>query len=265
MAAKQSTAEIREALRQRYSSLSHQIFFEVSNDTGTRIKRYADAIAVGIWPSTGHEIHGFEIKVSRSDWEKEKQDFAKSLAIFRYCHRWSLVVPQGLVPAGEVPASWGLLTYNNGGLREAKKPMLLDPDPLTPGFVAAIVRRAGDVNRAIIGEAITSAKRAAEIEADKKRDLLLAQEKKRILSPDDEAALELGRTLRAELGDAQSWRGNRQILSALRTVLNAHLDGDSWGGPKSISDQLRRASENAASAADRIDKAMREMANENAA
>ena len=33
--------------------------------------RYADAIAMNLWPSRGLAVHGFEIKISRGDWQRE--------------------------------------------------------------------------------------------------------------------------------------------------------------------------------------------------
>lgn len=60
-----TATDIRHGLLKHFAPPAHRVFFEVSNDTGAKARRWIDAVAVGIWPSTGHEIIGIEIKVSR--------------------------------------------------------------------------------------------------------------------------------------------------------------------------------------------------------
>lgn len=63
------------------------------------------------------DIHGFEVKVSRADWLREKhthdEEFPaawKSYPWGRYCTHWWLVVPhKDIVQPGELPEGWGLL------------------------------------------------------------------------------------------------------------------------------------------------------------
>ena len=66
------------------------VLHEVPNATGAGKVRTADAIAISLWPSRGLEIHGLEIKVSRSDWRRELKQPEKSVPIQRYCHRCGL-------------------------------------------------------------------------------------------------------------------------------------------------------------------------------
>lgn len=148
---------IRASLAQGY-----QTFFEVGNDTGTRVTRHADAVAIGIWPSTGHQVHGFEVKVSRTDFLNEMKDPSKSQAIFRFCHRWSLATPPGLVRVDELPPNWGLVTFDGKSLRTVRAAPLLAPEPMTAGFVAALVRRAGEIDAGLLAEAEAKGKKAAE-------------------------------------------------------------------------------------------------------
>lgn len=150
---KVTSADIKMALRKTFAAPGWQVFYEVGDDTGSRVRRHADAVAVGIWPSTGHGIYGFEIKVSRADWANEMKDPTKSWAIMQYCHRWGLVTPPGLVKADELPDNWGLMTFDGKSMRTVKQAPKLTPVPLTPGFVAAIVRRAGERDDAVIASA----------------------------------------------------------------------------------------------------------------
>lgn len=172
MVEKVTSAQIKVAIRSHFSA-GHKVLFEVSNDTGAKIRTYADAVAVGIWPSTGHEVHGFEIKVSRSDFLAEMKNPAKSLPIYKHCHRWSLVCPAGMVDKDELPATWGLFAYKGEGLRKVKTAPLLQPEPLSPGFMAAIIRRAGEADDQLIATAVERARReiSASMEETYKRRL----------------------------------------------------------------------------------------------
>ena len=82
----------------------------VPNAAGFDGTRRADAVAMALWPSRGLELNGYEIKVSRSDWRREIDgDAAKAEAVAKYCSRWWIVAPAGIVPVGELPDGWGLL------------------------------------------------------------------------------------------------------------------------------------------------------------
>ena len=75
------TGELTSLLRARYAKKGrrHQwIFLTNVRDTTGRPKgsrrRYADAVAMNLWPSKGLALHGFEIKVSRSDFLTELRE-----------------------------------------------------------------------------------------------------------------------------------------------------------------------------------------------
>lgn len=155
---KVTSAHIKAALHKPFPAPGWRIFYEVGDDTGARVRRHADAVAMGIWPSNGHQIHGFEIKVSRADFAAEMRDPTKSQAVFQYCDRWSLVVPSGLVKAEEVPAPWGLMTFDGKSIRTVKQAPPLEPVPLTRGFIAAMLRRAGEADEAMISAIVEKAK-----------------------------------------------------------------------------------------------------------
>lgn len=103
--------------------------------------RTADAIAVDLWPSSGHLIHGFEVKVSRSDWLTELRDPDKAEAFKRYCDHWWLVVPDKTMVRDDLPTGWGLLAIGRDGrLRIAKSAPKLDREPMPIGMTAALLR-----------------------------------------------------------------------------------------------------------------------------
>lgn len=157
-----TAADIRLALRTRYPNGSHALFYEVSDGVGHTAGRRIDAIGVGIWPSTGQEVHGIEIKVSRSDWKREIANPKKAQDLMRFCNRWYLACPAGVVSADEVPETWGLLTVNGGGIREQRKAPRLTPEPLTRHFICSLLREAGNVDAAVINTAVNKARVAAE-------------------------------------------------------------------------------------------------------
>jgi hypothetical protein len=118
---------------------------EVRSATG-RVEglRVADAVAVSVWPSMGLEIHGFELKVSRKDWQAELAQPAKAREIGRFCSRWYLVVPAPwknvVTSLSELPEGWGLITIGTGGaevVREAEERQAQEP---TPAFLQALLR-----------------------------------------------------------------------------------------------------------------------------
>lgn len=110
--------------------------------TGYGGLRTCDAIAVGLWSSTGLGLHGHEIKVSRSDWLRELKDPDKADAFRCYCDRWWVVAPAGVVRDGELPAGWGLLEVVGGKLRRKVEAPPLSPEPAPRGLIAALIRAA---------------------------------------------------------------------------------------------------------------------------
>jgi hypothetical protein len=136
--------EILAALRKRYAAPEYALLQQVRNGVGfERTTRTADAVAMSVWPSRGLLIHGFEIKVSRSDWLREKKTPDKAEEISRFCDRWWLVVgDETIVQDGELPASWGLMVPRGRALVvkvDAPEREALAPSKL---FLAAILRNA---------------------------------------------------------------------------------------------------------------------------
>lgn len=135
-----TSGDIEQLLAARYVTNEYALFFNVPNETGGLPARRADALAVNLWRSRGHELIGFEIKVDRRDWLRELKDPAKADVICRYCHRWYIVAPEGIVDVAELPETWGLLVPHGKGLRVAKNPPALTPEPLSLPFFASLCR-----------------------------------------------------------------------------------------------------------------------------
>lgn len=151
---------IKACLRLKYAAPQYATLEEVRNATG-KVKRqrsttkggkssgprYADMIAVGLWPSIGLEIVGFEVKTTRADWLNEIGDEKKAVAVQQFCDRWTLVVPhknyEKTVRDGELPATWGMLTVDEAGtVREIIPAPKLDALPITRAFLASLMRNA---------------------------------------------------------------------------------------------------------------------------
>ncbi len=130
------------ALRGRFAAPAFAFFEQVANGTGYGAKRWADAVAMGIWPSRGLLIHGFEIKVGRGDWLRELKRPEKSEAVQKFCDRWWIVAPAGMIEASELPPTWGLIEVTEKGKTKAVVDAPpLKAEPLTRDFVAAMLRR----------------------------------------------------------------------------------------------------------------------------
>lgn len=139
-----SAHELFLAMRKRYAEEKGWIVLdEVSNSTGVNRTRSCDALALGTWPSQGYALHGFELKVTRKDLEKELCQHDKAEAVKKYCNRWWLVVTDEEVYSGsEVPEEWGILVLRHGVLRAEREAPKLEPKPWTPGFLCSVARTA---------------------------------------------------------------------------------------------------------------------------
>jgi len=116
-----------------------QVRSSVWNNFGMRT---ADAISIGLWPSVGHDITGYEIKISYQDWLREIREPEKSSVIGKHCNYWYIVAPKGIIPKNELPEKWGLLVPARKYLK-IEKPALKNDDvePMTNELIANIFRR----------------------------------------------------------------------------------------------------------------------------
>lgn len=132
-------SDITALLATKYSGNDWAFCSQVPNGTGHAKTRTADGLAMGLWPSKGLHLHGFEIKVNRSDWLKEIQDVSKAAAFSRFCHYWWVVAPKGVVKLEEMPADWGLVIAGKS-LRTQKAATLRDPESPDHTLLAGIFR-----------------------------------------------------------------------------------------------------------------------------
>jgi hypothetical protein len=150
---KVTASHIRVALERRHCAPEWCLMHEVANGTGFSGKRYADCVAMNLFPSRGLAIHGLEIKVSRSDPINELKNPDKADEIAQYCDLWYLITPKGLADSLGLPLPWGLIElHDNGILREKKKAQKLDAKPLTRTFIAALARRISQLDAESIAQ-----------------------------------------------------------------------------------------------------------------
>lgn len=143
---KMTTIELTQKLQQFYEAKKGAWSFitQIRNGTGwNQVTRTADAMAMGLWPSTGLELIGFELKVSRSDWLHELKQPEKAEEMKQFCDRWYLVVPdESIVKPGELPEGWGLMVASGRGrtIKEKIKAPELTPVDVDRLLLASIFR-----------------------------------------------------------------------------------------------------------------------------
>lgn len=106
----------------------------------------ADAISIDTWSSGHYALHGYEVKVSRSDFLRELRDPGKHATWARHCERWWIVVPDAQM-AREVTDTfgtdhgWGLLVLQGRWLRQIHPARRnTDPAPLPAHALAGLMR-----------------------------------------------------------------------------------------------------------------------------
>lgn len=159
-APKLTEAVVTRLLRERYTDSGNggggQWAFlpQVRNAAGFEASRTFDALVMDLWPSRGLVLHVLEIKTSRSDWLRELKDPAKAEAAYRIAEHFSIVAPKGVVKAGELPPTWGLIEIHGTGTQEdpwrlrtkTAAPFLLDAPgqknrgPISRGLVVSMLR-----------------------------------------------------------------------------------------------------------------------------
>ena len=138
------TTELLQLLANEWPSPTCAFIPEFRGGTGYSREQRADAIAMHLWPSTGLELVGFELKVSRSDWLHELKNPYKATSIKQFCDRWYLVVPNLKIVkyADELPSDWGLKFVENGEIKTMIEATKLEPKPIDRIFFASLMRRA---------------------------------------------------------------------------------------------------------------------------
>lgn len=209
---------------------------EVANGTGAYRRRYADAIAMNLFPSRGMSIHGVEIKVSIGDLKKEIQQPEKAEEIARYCDFWYLAIPKGLADNVHLPMGWGVLELNgSGSLIEKIKPTKMEAAPLDRTFVAALARRINQLDEATINATVQDRMRPYREKAEKEcEEMMAARDKFRSYQNRAEKYDELIATLNAlkektGVDILEGFSGHEDFLKAAYLVKKIGL-AETWGG-----------------------------------
>lgn len=218
--------DLLQKLQYRLSDAGWVILPQVRSGTGFLQRvRTADAIAMSTWPSRGLELHGFEIKITRSDWLSELKNPGKAEKIAQFCDRWWIVAPKDIIKVEEIPTNWGLYVPYRDTLKVVKEAKKLDAIPINRLFLAAILRKAQDV-------VVPKAALKAEFDAGKKYGQTLGEDKMKW----DKKSYESFKDKVIEFEQASGvkidgWQGPKEIGEAVKMVLN--------GEPKRVKDRLR--------------------------
>ena len=97
--------------------------------------RRIDAVCMRMWGD--RSLVGFEIKVSRSDWQRELKSIEKSRAWASCVDQFIVVAPPEVVQDSELPVGWGLMEFRDNGLRLKVQPHPVSPSHSLPREIAA--------------------------------------------------------------------------------------------------------------------------------
>lgn len=217
-----NTKEMNARLQVYFSPPSCALLTNVANATGGNARRYSDGLAMSLWPSRGLELHGIEVKVSRSDWVKELENPAKAEAVCCFCDRWWLAVSDpAIIKNGELPPTWGLLVPHKDTLRPMVAAPKLEAKPVSRGFLAAIFRRAYEQSA---DEAEKAKIKSAAFEEGYKAGREANRESKQLQELQDKVrAFEEASGLHIQYG----WESPRKIGEAVKRVLSEQTPLDS--------------------------------------
>jgi len=233
-----NTASIKAAMRARYCAPEWALMYEVGNATGSQQRRWADAVAMNLYPSRGLEIHGFEFKASRSDWTRELKNPDKSGPVQQYCDRWWVVTLPDIVREGELPPTWGLLVLQpSGQLRQVVAAPKLEAEPPGRPFIAAMLRRASEVDASEVQAAVEV--QMKDLRERNERDI---EQRVRYKTRKADEALEAIATFEAASGISLRNFNAAAIGAAARYVHSAGVMS-SYGGLRSIAEQARQIAE----------------------
>jgi hypothetical protein len=221
------TADVNAALRARFCAPEWALFFEVGDATGAQHRRWADAVAMNMYPSRGTEIHGFEVKVSRSDWTKELKTPEKSGPVQQYCDRWWIVTPAGIVKDGELPPTWGHYEVSSGGKIVQK---VAAPKLVSRAFVASMLRRASGADaetvNALVHKQVEEARAHDRKHVDREVESRTREHenlRKQVKEFEESSGLVI----------SNRWTDGKELGNAVKMVLAAGI-GKTYGGIQGI-------------------------------
>lgn len=235
-AAKKTEGEMLAMLRRRVEQSSGNgptavLVTHVRDAAGHAAGRTLDAMSMGLWPSRGLVIDGYEVKCSRSDWLRELKDPSKADG---FCERvdrfWLVVSDASIVKPGELPDTWGLLAAKGGRLHEVTAAPLLRlakasktadlPPNIDRTFLAALLRAAARVG-AIPDDVREEAREQAAREARER----VADEVDRLTRDHDRMQDVLNAFRNASGVHLSEWSQGRDATEA-GEALKSLIDGD---------------------------------------
>lgn len=145
-----SADDLRGRVRARYATNGCVVLEEVRNAGGFNASRAVDMLAMETWPSKGYVTRAFEIKVTRSDWLRERADPSKAEAFAAMVDEFWIVSPPGVALVEELPAGYGL--FHSAGAQRLKlmrqaATRVGQRAPIDRALVAAMLVRSQDAKR----------------------------------------------------------------------------------------------------------------------
>jgi len=230
-----TTAAINNALRVKYAAPRWALLFNVADATGMVQGRWADAIAMSVWPSQGLELHGMEVKASRGDWLRERAKPEKAEAIATYCDHWWLIAAKDVAKDDEIPPAWGWIEWNGDRLVTRRQSTKTDAAPMTRGFLASLLRRAAKADEDLVGAAIEAEKKQREERfADR-----VAREVEHRTRHEKAASEAIERFKQASGVKIEEYRGE-DIGLAVKAVLKSGVTA-TYGSLHSVADEAEKA------------------------
>lgn len=232
---KYTASDLGQRLREYLSGGEWVVQFEVGNSTGHKTSRHADAIAMSIWPSRGYKIHGYEIKVSRSDWLNELKQPEKADAVGQYCDAWFLIAPPDIVREVEVPETWGWLVPSGKSLRIKKQPQPIPPKPIGRDFIAAMLRNNHREDDRRVAELVRKQREADHANNQRIIDMEVKARHRRYTE-----LMEAVESFEKETGlqITSSWGGDSKIGKKVKLV--EAIGVEKWSGIPAILSQMRQ-------------------------
>lgn len=227
------TRHLLKLLQAKFSPPECAFFTEVANGTGGHCSRHADALVMGLWPSRGLHLSGFELKASRADWLRELKDPAKADVIATYCDYWWVVVCQAaFVADGELPKTWGLMAADSGKLKVIVDAPKLEAKPVSRAFLAAICRKAAE--QTVDKDAIDKALRDGRAQGVAEAEAIVSCEKR-----DRERLEERVRQFEEASGiKIDTWKPAAEIGKAVRLVLQGNRPMDAIMGIRTAAQRV---------------------------
>lgn len=243
-----TSSEVKALLRRRYQHPEWAICFEVANSTGAGSNRYADAVAMNLWPSRGLAFYGFEIKVSKQDFLNEVKNPEKSVAVQQYCDQWWIVAPAKAVDEALLPKAWGWMRVDEDRLVVVKQAPELEPKPIDRKFMAAMVRRANEADTGEMQKAVS-----LEVERIRANDRQQIESEIARRSRKADEAIKTIEEIKQKIGtDGWDWLSSDDIARAVKMVREAGV-ASTYGNIRDLHRQMNTATKRLG---DALDKAL---------